>query len=128
MHWGQYALIYPWSDDGEGAAYTVAVHNELRYTPGVIRSFRSEETAKVWRGRSSRRLPPDIQRVARRKLRMLNNAKSLADLRVPPANRLEALRGDRAGQYSIRVNDRWRVCFEWRDGDAFEVEVVDYHG
>ena len=69
----------------------------------------------------------DVQRVARRKLRMLNNAQSLSDLRVPPGNRLEALRGDRAGQHSIRINDQWRICFEWRGTDAYEVEIVDYH-
>jgi proteic killer suppression protein len=68
-----------------------------------------------------------VQRVARRKLRMLNNAQSLSDLRVPPGNRLEALKGERAGEFSIRVNDQWRICFVWRDGDAHEVEIVDYH-
>ena len=69
----------------------------------------------------------DIQQVALRKLRMLNNAVSLYDLRIPPANRLEKLTGDRAGQYSIRINDQWRICFEWREGDAFKVEITDYH-
>jgi toxin HigB-1 len=93
----------------------------------VIRAFRSKETESVWRGERARKLPPDIQDVARRKLRMLNNAQNLQDLRVPPNNRLEALRGDRKGQYSIRVNDQWRLCFEWRAGDAYEVEIVDYH-
>ena len=68
-----------------------------------------------------------MQQVARRKLRMLNNAVELNDLRVPPANRLEALRGNRAGQHSIRINDQWRICFQWRDGDAYNVEIVDYH-
>lgn len=68
-----------------------------------------------------------MQRVARRKLRMLNSSQSLSDLRVPPGNRLEALRGDRAGEHSIRVNDQWRICFVWQDGDAHEVEIVDYH-
>jgi proteic killer suppression protein len=94
----------------------------------VIRSFRSPETERVWDGERSRKLPPDIQDVARRKLRMLNNAQNLEDLRVPPKNRLEALRGDRKGQHSIRVNDKWRVCFRWREGDAYDVEIVDYHG
>ena len=75
----------------------------------------------------SRRLPADIQQVAYRKLRMINNAQSLADLRIPPANRLEKLIGGRAGQYSIRINERWRICFEWRGGDAYSVEIVDYH-
>jgi toxin HigB-1 len=93
----------------------------------VIRSFRSDETEKVWRGERSRRLPIDIRDVARRKLRMLNNAQSLLDLRIPPNNRLEALKGTRAGQHSIRINDQWRVCFRWSRGDACDVEIVDYH-
>jgi proteic killer suppression protein len=80
-----------------------------------------------WGGSPSRRPPADIQHVARRKLRMLNNAASLDDLRVPPANRLEALKGDRKGQHSIRINDQWRVCFRWKNGDALDVEIVDYH-
>lgn len=75
----------------------------------------------------SLRLPPDIQPAALRKLRMVDAAATLADLRVPPANHLEALRGDREGQYSIRINDQYRVCFEWRDWDAYEVEIVGYH-
>ena len=77
--------------------------------------------------RRSRKLPHDIQQAALRKLRMLNRSVTLNDLRVPPANRLEKLKGDRVGQHSIRINERWRICFEWRDGDAFEVEIVDYH-
>ena len=81
----------------------------------------------MWRGERSRRLPPDIQAVARRKLRYLNRARRLEDLRVPPANRLEALGGDRAGRYSIRINRQWRVCFRWDGMDAFDVEIVDYH-
>jgi proteic killer suppression protein len=93
----------------------------------VIRSFRSGEAEKIWQGERSRRLPAAIQQVARRKLRMLNNASSLEDLRIPPANRLEALTRDRRGQHAIRVNDRYRVCFVWRQGDAFDVEIVDYH-
>lgn len=76
---------------------------------------------------AGRRLPPEIQPVARRKLRYLDAARRLDDLRAPPANRLEALRGDRAGQYSIRINDKWRICFRWRDGNAVDVEIVDYH-
>jgi proteic killer suppression protein len=82
---------------------------------------------EIWRGEVVRRLPVELQQAVRRKLRMLNNAQNLSDLRVPPGNRLEALKGDRAGQFSIRVNDQWRICFEWREGDACEVEVVDYH-
>jgi len=93
----------------------------------VIRNFADREAERIWSGQVSRRLPTDIQSVARRKLRMLNNAGSLDDLRVPPANRLEALVGDRKGQHSIRINDQWRVCFRWKDGDALDVEIVDYH-
>lgn len=93
----------------------------------MIRSFADKEVEKVWAGTSSRRLPVDIQDVARRKLRMLNNAATLDDLRIPPANRLEALKGDRKGQHSIRINDQWRVCFRWHEGDAHDVEIVDYH-
>jgi toxin HigB-1 len=93
----------------------------------VIKSFKDPETQQLFTRQRSRRLPPDIQQVALRKLRMLNNAQALHDLQVPPANRLEKLGGDRAGQYSIRINDRWRVCFAWRDGDAYDVEIVDYH-
>ena len=99
----------------------------LRYTPVMIKSFRAKETEKIWHGQRSRRLPQDIQQIARRKLRMINNARSLNDLRVPPANRLEALRGNRAGQHSIRINDQWRICFHWNEGDALNVEIVDYH-
>jgi proteic killer suppression protein len=93
----------------------------------MIKNFRSRETEKIWNGVRSKRLPQDIQQIARRKLRMLNNARSLNDLRVPPANRLEALKGSRSGQHSIRVNDQWRICFVWMDGDAENVEIVDYH-
>jgi len=93
----------------------------------VIRDFADKEAEKIWEGTSSRRLPGDIQKIARRKLRMLNNASSLDDLRIPPANRLEALKGDRKGQHSIRINDQWRICFRWQDGDAHGVEILDYH-
>jgi proteic killer suppression protein len=93
----------------------------------MIVSFASAETQLIWSGHRSRRLPGDIQAVALRKLRMLNQARALSDLRVPPANRLEALRGDRSGQHSIRVNDQWRICFAWRDNGASDVEIVDYH-
>jgi proteic killer suppression protein len=93
----------------------------------VIRNFADKEAEKIWGGTPSRRLPADIQSVARRKLRMLANASVLDDLRIPPANRLEALKGQRKGQYSIRINDQWRVCFRWIDGDAHDVEIVDYH-
>ncbi|MFN7563304.1 MAG: type II toxin-antitoxin system RelE/ParE family toxin [Prosthecobacter sp.] len=94
----------------------------------MIRSFSCSETQLVWQGIRSRRLPSDIQDVARRKLRLLNNAASLQDLRVPPANRLEPLKGDRKGQWSIRVNDQWRLCFRWTDDQHAEaVEIVDHH-
>ncbi|WP_369942010.1 type II toxin-antitoxin system RelE/ParE family toxin [Xanthomonas medicagonis] len=93
----------------------------------MIRNFVDKEAEKIWQGTSSRRLPADIQVVARRKLRMLNSTTTLDDLRIPPANRLEALKGSRKGQYSIRINDQWRVCFHWRDGDALDVDIVDHH-
>lgn len=93
----------------------------------MIRSFKSKETQKVFSRTGSRKLPGDIQQVALRKLKMLNRSKSLSDLRVPPANRLERLKGERAGQYSIRINDQWRICFRWDRGDAHDVEIVDYH-
>jgi proteic killer suppression protein len=93
----------------------------------MIRSFRDRETRKVWEGTVSCRLPVAIQTVARRKLRMLHNAQTLRDLRAPPANRLEALKGQRVGQHSIRINEQWRICFVWRDSGAHHVEIVDYH-
>lgn len=93
----------------------------------MIKSFRDAETEKVFNRRFSRRLPNDIQAAALRKLRMLANAHDVIDLRSPPGNRLERLAGDRTGQYSIRINDRWRVCFVWEGGDAHEVEICDYH-
>jgi toxin HigB-1 len=93
----------------------------------MIAGFRDTETAAIWEGRRSRKLPPDIQTVALGKLRLINNARTLDDLRVPPGNRLEALAKDRRGQRSIRINDQWRICFVWRDGHAHQVEIVDYH-
>ena len=93
----------------------------------MIRSFADRETGLVWNGQRSRRLPEDVQRIGLRKLRYLNHAKVLADVRVPPGNRLEALKGARAGQWSIRINDQWRICFVWLDGGAENVEIVDYH-
>ena len=93
----------------------------------MIQSFRCKETEKVWKGKSSRRFPADIQRSALRKLTQLSAAESVNDMRVPPGNRLEALKGGRAGQHSIRINDQWRICFVWKDGHAHEVEIVDYH-
>ena len=93
----------------------------------MIQSFKDREAQRIFRRERSRKLPDALQRAALRKLRMLNRATCLADLSVPPANRLEKLRGDRSGQYSIRINDRWRICFEWRDSHVHQVEIVDYH-
>jgi proteic killer suppression protein len=93
----------------------------------MIRTFQDKEAEKIFRRERSRKLPEDLLRPALRKLRMLNRAISLSDLRIPPANHLEKLMGNRFGQYSIRINDRWRVCFRWQGTDAFDVEIVDYH-
>ncbi len=93
----------------------------------MIKSFKDKETEKVYTREGSNKLPRNIQQVALRKLRMINNAKNLNDLRIPPANRLEKLKGDREGQLSIRINDPWRICFVWQDGDAYEIEITDYH-
>ena len=93
----------------------------------MIRSFGDKETKKIFDRLRSLQLPGDIQQVAYRKLRMVHNAQNLNDLRIPPANRLEKLLGKRMGQYSIRINEQWRICFEWHDGDAYDVEIVDYH-
>ena len=93
----------------------------------MIKEFNCKETERIFRGRFSKKLPQEIQRLAARKLIMLNYAISLNDLRTPPANRLEALGGDRAGQHSIRINQQWRICFEWRHDGAYAVEIVDYH-
>lgn len=94
----------------------------------MIASFADEETQRVFNGRVSRKLPPTIQRTARRKLLYLEDAVDLRDLRSPPGNRLELLHGDRAGQYSIRINEQWRICFYWQDGRAHQVKIEDYHG
>ena len=93
----------------------------------MIQGFADRETALIWSGRRSKRLPADIQAVALRKLRLLNQARVLNDLRAPPGSRLEALKGERVGQYSIRINDQWRICFTWREGGPADVEIVDYH-
>lgn len=93
----------------------------------MIRLFADKRTAAIWMDRMPKGFPSDLAKVARRKLRMLAAATGLQDLRSPSGNRLEPLTGDRAGQYSIRVNDQWRLCFIWRDGDAYEVEIADYH-
>ena len=93
----------------------------------MIRSFACRETQCLFNDQTARRLPPQIHRTARRKLLLLHQARSLEDLRVPYGNHLEALKGDRKGQHSIRINDQWRVCFRWEGQDAFDVEIVDYH-
>jgi toxin HigB-1 len=93
----------------------------------MIRTFKDDETQKVFERHVSTKLPISIQQVSLRKLRMLNNADDLRDLRIPPANHLEKLSGERLGQYSIRINDQWRICFEWKDNNAYEVEITDYH-
>ncbi len=93
----------------------------------MIKTFSCKETEKIFNRNFSKKFPQNIQRVALRKLRMINRAEILNDLKVPPANRLEALRGNRKGQYSIRINDQWRICFKWKDGEVHNVEIVDYH-
>lgn len=93
----------------------------------MIKSFKDKETGKIFRGRFSRRIPRHVQRIAARKLEMLTAARELESLRIPPSNRLEKLKGDRSRQHSIRINDQWRICFTWKDSDAHDVEIVDYH-
>ena len=104
---------------------TLAVKRAPVYHLKVIKSFKCKETARIFNLESSKRIPPGIQQIALRKLRMLHRSTNIADLRIPPANRLEKLSGNRTGQWSIRVNDQWRICFEWHDGHAFKVEIVD---
>ncbi len=93
----------------------------------MIRSFRSKDAESIWLGIQIKRYPREIQNMARRKLRMMNNAAKLSDLLIPPGNRLEALKGSRKGQYSVRINNQVRICFAWKDGDCYGVEIVDYH-
>jgi proteic killer suppression protein len=93
----------------------------------MIKTFRDRETESIFNRIFSRKLPQNIQHLARRKLIILDAATELNILRVPPGNRLEALKGDRKGQHSIRINDQWRICFKWKDGDAYDVEIADYH-
>ena len=106
---------------------TLADITALRYYSLMIRSFKCSETEKIYQRAHSRKLPQSIQRVAMRKLWVLDAAMNLNELRVPPSTRLEVLRGDRKGQHSIRINQQWRICFRWRTGDAYDVEIVDYH-
>lgn len=93
----------------------------------MIQSFNDRETERIWNGEVSRKLPFEIQDIARRKLRMINNAQNINDLRIPPANRLEKLQGNLSEYYSIRINRQWRLIFIWTDGNALDVEIVDYH-
>ena len=106
---------------------TRCVNNVSRYYRRVLRSFRDKETQAVWHRQRSRRLDGPVQRVAWRKLAMLDAAETLTDLLVPPGNRLEKLTGDRAGQYSIRINQQWRIYFVWSDAGPEDAEIVDYH-
>jgi toxin HigB-1 len=93
----------------------------------VIVKFKDKETEKIWNGEYSRRFPADIQRIARRKLIHIHSALNLNDLKIPPGNRLHALDGNRKGQFSIRINNQWRICFSWKEGNAYDVEILDYH-
>ena len=93
----------------------------------MIKTFADRDTERLFQRQRVKRFGPDVQRAGLRKLRMLDAAEALEDLRIPPANRLEKLKGDRAGQYSIRINRQWRICFVWRDNQAYDVEIVDYH-
>jgi len=93
----------------------------------MIKSFGNSETEDVWNGNRVKKLPIEIQNIGRRKLRMINNSVDIADLRIPPANRLEKLSGKLKDFYSIRINDQWRIIFKWNNGNAFEVKIIDYH-
>jgi toxin HigB-1 len=112
---------------GPPRALTLCVINASRYYMSVLRSFKDRETEAIWHRQRSRLLDGPTQRVAWRKLAMLDAAETLADLRIPPGNRLEKLRGNREGQHSIRVNQQWRICFSWSDAGPEDVEIVDYH-
>lgn len=103
------------------------ITGKIDQEPVVIRNFADEEIETIWNGERSRKLPADIQDRALVRLRMLNRARAVEDLRNPPGNRLHALTGDRAGQHSISINKQWRICFVWRDGGADGVEITDYH-
>ena len=110
-----------------GMELTLAVIIGSRYYGKVIRTFRDKETERTFLRTRSRKLGPAVQRIAQRKLAMLDAAESLEDLRVPPGNRLAKLSGDRQGQHSVRVNDQWRICFRWEEGNAYDAEIADYH-
>lgn len=100
---------------------------QVRYNEDMIKSFADKETEKVYHQQFSKKLPQSIQRIALRKLLMIDNAENINDLRIPPANRLELLHGDREGQYSIRINDQYRICFSMKSKDFYNVEIIDYH-
>jgi toxin HigB-1 len=106
---------------------TLAIHNDHRYHQLMIASFRDADAEKLWKTGRSRRVPANLRRPAARKLAILNAATTLDSLKKPPGNRLEALTRDRLGQHSIRINDQYRVCFVWKEGNAYDVEIVDYH-
>ena len=114
-------------DHGASISRRVDDSNAWRYYLNVIRGFRDKDTARLYHREPIRKLPHRVHRVALRKLVQLDAATTLGDLGVPPGNRLEKLAGSRAGQHSIRINDQWRVCFRWERGDAYDVEIVDYH-
>jgi len=103
------------------------INNAARYYMHMIKSFRGKGAESVFAHRFSSKIPPGLQRIALRKLMLIDAAETLDDLRIPPGNRLEKLSGNRHGQHSIRINDQWRICFRWQKGDAFEVEIADYH-
>lgn len=94
----------------------------------MIKSFACRETEKIWNGNTSKKFPISIQSIARRKLRMINNSINIADLRIPPANRLKKLKGDLRGMYSIRINEKYRIIFNWKSANSYHVEIIDYHG
>ena len=108
-------------------SYPLDIYTRCVYNNIMIKSFADKETELIYNQKFSKRLPSTIQKVALRKLMMIDNAKCLEDLRVPPSNHLEQLVGDRKGQHSIRINDQWRVCFTEKDGHYYNVEIVDYH-
>jgi len=107
--------------------YTLDVHTRKVYNASMIKSFADKETEKVYNQLFSKKIPQGIQKIALRKLILIDNAQSLEDLKVPPANRLEQLIGDRVGQYSIRINDQFRICFYYKNNNFYEVQIVDYH-
>ena len=120
----------PWSDHemNRKKHNKNLTYNVIRYSVlGMIETFKCNETEKIFNRQFSRKLPQDIQKIAFRKLRMLNRSSTIQDLRIPPANKLEALSGERKGQHSIRINDQWRICFKWKNRNAYDVEIVDYH-